>query len=67
MRVAVQGSFDSLDLSLCERPSFAQDDRVKRLQKEKPAALRTTAKRKLTDLLQLTTTYGKRKQVSVRR
>jgi len=35
--------------------------------KEKPAALRTTAKRKLTDLLQLTTTYGKRKQVAVRR
>jgi hypothetical protein len=52
----VLGSFD-----------FAQDDRIKRLQKEKPAALRTTAKRKLTDLLQLTTTYGKRKQVAVRR
>jgi hypothetical protein len=54
MTVAVQGPSTSLDLSLCERPSFAQDDRVKRLQKEKPAALRTTAKRKLTEnLLQL--------------
>jgi len=54
MRVAVLGPSTSLDLSLCERPSFAQDDRVKRLQKEKPAALRTTAKRKLTEnLLQL--------------
>jgi hypothetical protein len=53
----VLGSFD-----------FAQDDRIKRLQKEKPAALRTTAKRKLTEnLLQLRMTYGKRKQVPVRR